>query len=110
MDVNRLRDPRANCATKAKTLKILRSFPVGLLVCLFAAISAWAVDPSRYITQYAHTAWRIQDGVINGMPNTISQTTDGYVWIGTESGLVRFDGVRFVPWTPPDGKHLPSSD
>jgi hypothetical protein len=31
------------------------------------------------------------------------------MWIGTQAGLVRFDGVRFVPWTPPDGKHLPSS-
>jgi len=35
---------------------------------------------------------------------------DGYLWIGTQAGLLRFDGVRFVPWTPPDGKHLPSSN
>jgi len=40
----------------------------------------------------------------------ISQTTDGYLWIGTRAGLVRFDGVRFVSWTPPDGQHLPSSN
>ena len=31
------------------------------------------------------------------------QTHDGYMWIGTSAGLVRFDGVRFVPWTPGDG-------
>jgi ligand-binding sensor domain-containing protein len=72
--------------------------------------SAWAVDPTRHISQYAHTAWRIQDGVFSGTPNAISQTTDGYLWIGTQAGLVRFDGVRFVPWIPPDGKHLPSSN
>jgi ligand-binding sensor domain-containing protein len=77
-----------------------------LSLFLFAVNSAWAVDPTRHISQYAHTAWRIQDGVFSGAPNAISQTTDGYMWIGTQAGLVRFDGVRFVPWTPPDGKHL----
>ncbi len=109
--MNRLENQRADFVTKTRKLTIPRSFPVCLLLFfLFAANSAWAVDPSRYISQYAHTAWRIQDGVFSGTPNAISQTTDGYVWVGTESGLVRFDGVRFVPWTPPDGKHLPSSD
>ena len=42
-----------------------------------------------------------------GLPETVTQTTDGYLWIGTYAGLVRFDGVRFVPWTSPDGKQLP---
>ena len=37
------------------------------------------------------------------------QTTDGYLWIGTRSGLVRFDGVRFVPFTPPPGQQLISN-
>jgi ligand-binding sensor domain-containing protein len=61
------------------------------------------------ISQYAHTAWRIQDAVFNGFPYAITQTADGYLWIGTESALVRFDGVWFVPWSSPDGKELPSS-
>src|SRR5262249_41427785 len=38
----------------------------------------------------------------------ITQTADGYLWIGTENGLVRFDGVRFQPWTPPPGETLDS--
>jgi ligand-binding sensor domain-containing protein len=79
------------------------------LLFLFAVSSLWAVDPSRHISQYAHTTWRIQDGVFSGAPHAITQTTDGYLWIGTEAGLLRFDGVRFVPWTSPDGTHLPSS-
>ena len=108
--VNRPENERADFVTKTRKLKIPRSFPVCLLLLFFAVGSASAVDPSRHISQYAHTAWRIQDGVLSGAPNAISQTADGYVWIGTESGLVRFDGVRFVSWTPPDGKHLPSSD
>jgi signal transduction histidine kinase/ligand-binding sensor domain-containing protein len=72
-------------------------------------ISSSALDPSRQISQYAHTAWRISDGFFNGTPQAIAQTADGYLWIGTEAGLVRFDGVRFVPWTAPNGEHLPSS-
>ena len=106
--MNRLDDPRANCVTKTKKLKIPPSFPVCFLLCFFAANSAWAVDPSRHISQYAHTAWRIQDGVFEGIPRDLAQTADGYLWIGTASGLVRFDGVRFVRWIPPEGQ-LPSS-
>ncbi|HVG20777.1 MAG TPA: two-component regulator propeller domain-containing protein [Blastocatellia bacterium] len=68
-----------------------------------------ALDPSKRISQYVHTAWRIQDGVLPGLPEAITQTTDGYLWIGTYAGLVRFDGVRFVPWEGPEGQHLPDS-
>jgi signal transduction histidine kinase/ligand-binding sensor domain-containing protein len=68
-----------------------------------------ALAPNRRISQYAHTAWRIQDGFFGGTPQTITQTADGYLWIGTEAGLVRFDGISFVPWTPPNGEALPSS-
>jgi ligand-binding sensor domain-containing protein len=67
------------------------------------------LDPSRRISQYVHTAWRIQDGVIPGLPEAITQTTDGYLWIGTYAGLVRFDGVRFVPWAEVNDQPLPDS-
>jgi len=82
-----------------------------LLCALFACLAtslARAIDPNNHISQYAHTAWRIQDGVFAGTPRVLAQTTDGYLWIGTISGLVRFDGVRFVPWAPPAGEKLPS--
>jgi PAS domain S-box-containing protein len=69
-----------------------------------------AVDPDLRISQYAHTAWRVRDGAFAGTPDAITQTTDGYLWIGTTGGLVRFDGVRFVPWVPPAGKRLLSSN
>jgi signal transduction histidine kinase/ligand-binding sensor domain-containing protein len=81
-----------------------------LLLFLFAVNRVWAVDPSRHISQYGHTAWRIQDGVLGGAALAVTQTTDGYLWIGTRAGLVRFDGVRFVPWASPDGTQLPSSE
>ena len=79
-----------------------------LLISLFLSSPARAVDPNNHISQYAHTAWRVQDGIFEGTPRVLAQTTDGYLWIGTTSGIVRFDGVRFIPWAPPDGEKLPS--
>jgi ligand-binding sensor domain-containing protein len=110
LDVNRPENHGASFVTKAKKLNVPRSCPVCLLLTFFAVSSVWAVDPSLHISQYGHTAWRVQDGVFNGAPNAITQTTDGYLWIGTQAGLMRFDGVRFVLWIPPNGKRLPSSN
>lgn len=68
------------------------------------------LDPTSHISQYGHSAWRVQDGYFGGAaPESITQTTDGYIWVGTYAGLYRFDGVRFVRWSPPSGEELPSS-
>jgi signal transduction histidine kinase/ligand-binding sensor domain-containing protein len=90
-------------------LHISRSLPVCFLLLSFAVSSGWALDPGLKISQYGHTAWRVRDGAFGATPNTITQTKDGYLWIGTQSALLRFDGVRFVPWTPPGDEQLPSS-
>ena len=71
---------------------------------------AFALDPSLDVNQYAHTAWKLSEGFSKGIIWSIAQTPDGYLWLGTEFGLLRFDGVRAVPWQPPAGEHLPSSD
>jgi signal transduction histidine kinase/ligand-binding sensor domain-containing protein len=70
---------------------------------------AFALDPGKHITQYGHTAWRIEDGVLPGQPMALAQTRDGYLWIGTRSGLVQFDGVKFVPFPDASGEPLRSS-
>ena len=70
---------------------------------------AFALDPSLDINQYAHTAWKIREGFAKGTIKTITQTPDGYLWLGTEFGLYRFDGVRTVLWEPRGSDHLPSS-
>lgn len=71
-----------------------------IVVSLFLCVPAIALNPDHKITQYAHNAWRMQEGFLDAQPLMITQTTDGYLWIGTRSGVMRFDGVRFVPWTP----------
>ena len=78
-------------------------------VLLLFCPDAFALDPSLDVSQYAHTAWKSRDGFPNGLIYSIAQTADGYLWLGTEFGLVRFDGVRGAPWQPPADQHLPSS-
>ncbi len=83
----------------------------GILVGFVLAFGACAaaLNPSLNISQYAHTSWKVRDGFTKGYISSIAQTPDGYLWLGTEFGLVRFDGVRAVPWQPPAGQQLPSS-
>jgi signal transduction histidine kinase/ligand-binding sensor domain-containing protein len=81
---------------------------LGFLVVALVCPGVSGLDPSRKISQYGHNMWRIQDGYLPAPPEAIAQTGDGYLWIGTDAGLVRFDGVRFVPWASPRGKKLPS--
>jgi signal transduction histidine kinase/ligand-binding sensor domain-containing protein len=76
---------------------------------LLACPRALALNPSLDISQYAHTAWRVRDGFVKGAISAIAQTPDGYLWLGTEFGLVRFDGVTPVVWQPPAGQQLPSN-
>src|SRR6201998_306028 len=75
---------------------------------LVALPHALALDPDRRISQYGHTVWRIQDGAISP-PTNIAQTIDGFLWITTAQGLMRFDGVRFMPVQPPQGQNLPGT-
>jgi ligand-binding sensor domain-containing protein len=81
-----------------------------LAMVLACCSCVFALDPSLDISQYAHTSWKIRDGFINGSIVAIAQSSDGYLWLGTEFGLARFDGVRAVPWQPPTGQQLPSNN
>jgi ligand-binding sensor domain-containing protein len=91
---------RAGSGTKVKAF--------ATLVILACCRCAFALNPSLEINQYAHTAWTIREGFFKGAIFSIAQTPDGYLWLGSEFGLLRFDGVRSVPWEAPAGKHLPS--
>lgn len=59
------------------------------------------------IDQYSHASWALRDGSFRGSPRAIAQTRDGYLWLGTELGMLRFDGVRLVPWHPQRGEVVP---
>jgi ligand-binding sensor domain-containing protein len=83
-----------------RLMRIRTSTIAAAMAVLLASRPASALHPKVRITQYRHTAWCVQEGAFESAPNAITQTADGYIWIGTDSGLVRFDGVRFQRWTP----------
>ena len=81
-----------------------------LLVCLWGLlfyIPVSGLDRDRTIAQFYHTAWTAKDGAPSQI-TALAQTADGYLWIGSERGLFRFDGVQFEPYAPPAGINLPS--
>jgi signal transduction histidine kinase len=83
---------------------------MGTLAFLLGAPPVLALDPSLDISQYAHTAWTVRDGFSLGNIYAMAQTPDGYLWLGGEFGLYRFDGVHTVAWQPPAGEHLPEQN
>ena len=63
------------------------------------AICAFGLDPQRTPAQYKFDRWAEDQGLPYLSIRALLQTTDGYLWVGTRSGLARFDGVRFVAFT-----------
>ena len=76
---------------------ILRKAVIALGILLACWPCAFALDPSLDVNQYAHTAWKVSEGFTKGVIFSIAQTPDGYLWLGTRSGVARFDGVRAAP-------------
>jgi len=74
----------------------------GALLSLFlcAAGSTLALDPALHIGQYGHDVWTSQNGLPGEAVYQILHSPDGYLWLRTSAGLVRFDGVRFVRVEP----------
>lgn len=64
-----------------------------LAVILLTRPFALALNPGLDASQYAHTAWKVREGFTKGFIYAITQTPDGYLWLATEFGLLRFDGV-----------------
>lgn len=74
---------------------LCRVFRYGcLLWCLAAPLLA--LDPSRDISQYHQRHWGLNEGLPQSTINTMIQTREGWIWIGTQHGLARFDGVHFT--------------
>jgi len=67
------------------------------VVVVYFCQSASALDPNRLTSQYVRQQWSTESGPTGGRVRTITQTADGYLWIGTDNGLVRFDGLNLRP-------------
>ena len=86
-----------------------RTMRLACLLLVLVAPAALALDPIASDLAVRPHGLDSAGGILPGAPTEMAQTADGYLWVGTRSGLVRFDGVRFVPFTPPPGEKLSSS-
>jgi ligand-binding sensor domain-containing protein/signal transduction histidine kinase len=68
-----------------------------VLFAILALQPCSAIDPHRAMSQYIVDRWGVEQGFPLGSVYAITQTSDGYLWIGTEAGLLRFDGIQFRP-------------
>ena len=67
------------------------------------APSALPLDPRKSLTQYSRTIWTQERGLPQDTIRAITQTKDGYLWLGTDEGLARFDGYEFVVYNKTNG-------
>ena len=75
-----------------------RLVTLAMMACLLS--EAHALDPHRQFSQYVREKWSAANGLPGGAVHAIAQSPDGYLWIGTDKGLVRFDGFTFLPVQP----------
>lgn len=68
---------------------------IGVAMLAGLAGRSYAIDPNRAISQYLHDHWGPEEGFPGGTVFSMSQTADGYLWIGAQAGLIRFDGWKF---------------
>jgi ligand-binding sensor domain-containing protein/signal transduction histidine kinase len=87
---------------------LLEFAKVGLAIVCCADLG-FAIDPNRTLLQYVHDSFGVDRGFPNETVSCIAQTRDGYLWIGTDKSLIRFDGLNFqkfqqaVPASSPIG-------
>lgn len=74
---------------------VLLPFSVLGVACFFASSTALAQGSSKPLSHYLREDWGSEQGFPGGPINVIGQTSDGYLWLGTQKGLVRFDGREF---------------
>src|ERR1700744_1106164 len=100
----RVRNLARLCLSHRTMHRFVLLLTIGL--CLLCGENVYALQSSVNISQLAHTSWRLRDNGLMRMPMAIAQTPDGYIWIGTDAGLLRFDGIRFEPWVPAGDKRF----
>ena len=80
-----------------------------IVICVCSTGLVFALDPSRLLSQFGHDIWQREQGLPNNTIRAILQTHDGYLWLATEEGLVRFDGVRFKVFDTQNTREIASN-
>jgi signal transduction histidine kinase/ligand-binding sensor domain-containing protein len=82
--------------------------PAAWLLC--GALAVWGLQPTTPLADYARQSWVMENGLPQDTVQALAQTRDGFVWLGTEAGLVRFDGSSFAVFDRNSTPALPSGD
>ena len=80
--------------------RVLKTVVAAALVVVCAVVGATPLAADGPASNYIMAAWATEKGLPPGDVFAIAQDADGYLWLGTPNGLIRFDGSRFTPWTP----------
>lgn len=83
------------------------------LALLLTVIAAWGSGTARSADApagYEHQTWRTENGLPQNSVHSIAQTGDGYIWLATEGGLARFDGMKFVVFDSENTAELRSNN
>lgn len=89
-----------------------KSFIRGILILFIivnGAVFNHALDPAKPLDFYLHDVWGLKDGLPQNSVIAIQQTRDGYIWLGTHEGLVRFNGKEFTTFRKEDSRGLPGN-
>src|SRR6266851_1673865 len=81
---------------------------IAAVVVAYFATSANGLSSHKAMSEYIRDQWSAEQGFPDGPVYAIAQTPDGYLWIGTEKGLVRFDGLNFSLLQPSDSGIFPA--
>ncbi len=92
----------------AMSLRLATKLLLLLLLLSGLARPLMALDPSRSLTQYLHRIWQVQHGLPRTTITALCQSHDGYLWLGTQTGLIRFDGIKFTEMPSLGGVSLAS--
>lgn len=79
------------------------------LLALLATHQAAAADLRDVLTDYSVASWSQKDGLPSGFVWSLAQDHEGYLWVGTDAGLFRFDGLRFVSWPGAHESKIPTA-
>jgi ligand-binding sensor domain-containing protein len=80
------------------------------VLLLAVCARAFALEPSLQPSQYALDNWQIAEGLPQTSVQAIARTPDGYLWVGTQEGLARFDGVRFTVFDTNNESAIPNKN
>jgi ligand-binding sensor domain-containing protein len=73
---------------------------IGWYVTLLILVISFPIIPQKKINktifQYVHQYWMTEDGLPLNSITSVTQTKDGYIWLGSKGGVIRFDGVNFT--------------